>query len=261
MLKKRICESKSLGLLKSDSARLLYTWLIPWLDIKGRHSADPDLIKGHIFPKIKSMTIKKIVALVNDLVDNNLIILYQINGEYYLQYVQFTEHQVLNPNREATTKIPDPPENSGELRITLDNSNTSKVKGSKVKFKESLSKVKEINPSCPKSEPSDVDITLVQLLIDKMAENNPNSSILKNLTEKRQADWINSCRLMRERDNRTAQEIEAIIGFSQKDQFWKANILSMPKLREKFDQLWMKAGKSNYSGIREWLKEQEKKHE
>ena len=60
MIKRVISESKKLGHLKSDSARLLYTWLIPWLDVEGRHSADPEIIKGHIFPKIKSMTTKKI---------------------------------------------------------------------------------------------------------------------------------------------------------------------------------------------------------
>lgn len=133
MLKKRISESKGLGSLKSDSARLLYTWLIPWLDIKGRHSADPEIIKGHIFPKIKSMTIKKIITLLTDLDNNNLIISYQADGEGYLQYTQFTKHQILNPKKEATTKIPDPPESSGELRRTPENSSTSKVKQSKVK--------------------------------------------------------------------------------------------------------------------------------
>lgn len=101
----------------------------------------------------------------------------------------------------------------------------------------------------------DEDIKLTQLLIDKMTENDPNSSILRRLTSKRQEVWINECRLLREKDERTPEQIEQIIIFSQGDSFWKANILSMPKLREKFDQLWLKAKKEKFAGIKEWLNE------
>ncbi len=100
----------------------------------------------------------------------------------------------------------------------------------------------------------DTDIKLVQLLIDLIAENNPESSTIKRLTPKRQGEWINQCRLLREKDGRTPEQIEAIIKFSQADSFWKGNILSMPKLREKWDQLWMKAQKGDHlQGIRDFL--------
>jgi len=102
-----------------------------------------------------------------------------------------------------------------------------------------------------------IDVKLTQKLVNMMVENNPKSSIINRLTPLRQADWINSCRLMRERDKRTQEEIDAMIEFSQNHSFWKANILSMPKLREKFDQLWLQAKKENYDGIKEWLNDQE----
>jgi len=111
----------------------------------------------------------------------------------------------------------------------------------KEKEKEKENNNKDKKPLCPKSEPSDVDISLTQHLIFLMTGNDPNSRVIRNLTEKRKLEWINSCRLMRERDNRTKEEILAIIEFSQDDEFWKSNILSMPKLREKFDQLKLKA--------------------
>jgi hypothetical protein len=108
---------------------------------------------------------------------------------------------------------------------------------------------------------ADVDIRLTQLLIDLMQRNNPDSSILKHLTEKRQAEWMNQCRLIREIDKRVEAEIEHVIRFSQTDPFWKMNILSMPKLREKWDQLWLKAKKADPTdGPREWLKQQEEKN-
>jgi hypothetical protein len=122
----------------------------------------------------------------------------------------------------------------------------------KIKEKKSISLGKSPNYA-------EVDQKLTQHLIDLMLENNPNSSIIKRLTEKRQLDWMNQCRLMRERDGRTPEDIRLMIDFSQTDEFWKSNILSMPKLREKFDQLWLKAQnkvkQSPFSGIKEWLEE------
>ena len=89
MLKKEISESKKLGALKSDSARLLYTWLIPWLDIEGRYTADPDILKGHLFPKVESMAKGKINKLLFELAEIGLIYLYKSNGEQYLQFTKF----------------------------------------------------------------------------------------------------------------------------------------------------------------------------
>lgn len=42
-------------------------------------------------------------------------------------------------------------------------------------------------------------------------------------------------------DKRTLDEIETLILWVSQDSFWKGNILSTAKLREKFDQLWSKA--------------------
>jgi len=153
MLKKVISESKSLGNLKSDSGRLLYTWIIPFLDIEGRHSADPDIIKGHVFPKVKSMTVAKIRKLLPELVTEGLVILYRNDGESYLQLTKFQEHQKLDPLKEGKSKIPAPrpedvenkatPDNSG---VTPENSSLSKVKISKVQVKRDGRTQSEFDP-------------------------------------------------------------------------------------------------------------------
>jgi len=83
---------------------------------------------------------------------------------------------------------------------------------------------------------SKIDFGLAELLKSRLKENNPKVKIPKKLNA-----WVNDCRLMRERDNRTPDEIRTVIDFSQADPFWQANILSMAKLRAKFDQLWLKA--------------------
>lgn len=45
--------------------------------------------------------------------------------------------------------------------------------------------------------------------------------------------WADSIRLMIEQDNRTVEAIEYLIDWSQANSFWKSNILSTKKLREK----------------------------
>ncbi|MBE9573586.1 MAG: replication protein [Proteobacteria bacterium] len=109
---------------------------------------------------------------------------------------------------------------------------------------------------------SEIDKRLVQLLIDKMLENNLDSHTIANLTEKRQHDWMTACRLMREKDNRTPEQIEALIKFSQNDNFWKGNILSFPKLREKQDQLIMAYQRTapSQTGLAKWYRIQEEKY-
>ena len=133
MLKKQISISKKLTLLKSDSARLLYTWLIPHLDVEGRFSADPAVVKGQIVPRLK-MTKKKVWEYLQDMAQNELIILYEDDGDYYLEFTVFEKHQNIRKDREAGSKIP-PPDLAtwtypGELQ---DDSRISKDKISKDK--------------------------------------------------------------------------------------------------------------------------------
>lgn len=76
-----------------------------------------------------------------------------------------------------------------------------------------------------------VDIQLSIHLRDLIHENLPTTKE-PNLNE-----WAKHIRLMRERDNRSTEQIRYVIDWSQKDNFWQANILSTKKLREKFDTL------------------------
>lgn len=62
--------------------------------------------------------------------------------------------------------------------------------------------------------------------------------------------WRDSARLLMDKDGHTEQQVAWVIDWATADDFWKANILSMPKLREKFDQLVLKARGSNVTPIR-----------
>jgi hypothetical protein len=119
----------------------------------------------------------------------------------------------------------------------------------------SLSSLKE--EIVKRNKISSDDLRLVELLISMILKNDLKSHVIRNLTDERKGVWITASRLLREADGHTPAEIETVIRFAQSDSFWKTNILSMPKLREKWDQLWLKAKRSSgvekYDGIKTWL--------
>jgi hypothetical protein len=92
---------------------------------------------------------------------------------------------------------------------------------------------------------SQVDLDLTGLLMDCIIKNNPSSQLTKLSgpdLQARRVKWANEVRLMRERDCRSPDEIRAVIAWCQNDPFWRLNILSADKLREKWDQLVVKMG-------------------
>ncbi len=58
-------------------------------------------------------------------------------------------------------------------------------------------------------------------------------------------NWRTAARLMLDRDKRTEERIIRAIDWCQADEFWRANILSMSKLRAKYDQLRLAAQRSS----------------
>lgn len=68
---------------------------------------------------------------------------------------------------------------------------------------------------------------LTDLLIKKIKENNPNAKS-PNFNQ-----WCDSIRLILENDGYSFDDVKQMIEFSQSNDFWKSNILSAKKLREK----------------------------
>jgi hypothetical protein len=62
-------------------------------------------------------------------------------------------------------------------------------------------------------------------------------------------DWANTIRLMRTRDNRTHDQVRDLFERVQRNDFWRVNILSPSKLREKWDDLKLRLqGNANGTG-------------
>lgn len=85
-------------------------------------------------------------------------------------------------------------------------------------------------PKPPKYLPEHME--LAEYLRGKILKNKPDARLPTSLVK-----WAETARLMIERDNRTPELIRQVIDWCQSDHFWWKNILSMEKLREKFDRL------------------------
>lgn len=82
--------------------------------------------------------------------------------------------------------------------------------------------------------PDSEEVRLAEYLLKEIVINNPKHK-KPNIQE-----WARHIDLMIRKDNRTSGEIREVIDWSQSDSFWKGNILSTAKLREKYDQLVIK---------------------
>ncbi|MDM5333411.1 hypothetical protein QUF56_09250 [Ureibacillus composti] len=79
----------------------------------------------------------------------------------------------------------------------------------------------------PVYDESSAEFQLANLLYEKIQQDDP-SFKKPNLQS-----WSDHIRLMMERDERTEEQIRYLIEWSQSNSFWKSNILSTKKLREK----------------------------
>jgi hypothetical protein len=79
-------------------------------------------------------------------------------------------------------------------------------------------------------------VDLCERLANHIAQNDPDGK-KPTITER----WRNACRLLIEKDERTPEQIARAIDWCQNDEFWRANILSMPTLREKYRTLQQQA--------------------
>lgn len=205
---KAVSDSNKLSKLKTDSARLLYSWLIPHLDYNGNYSGDAEFVRGEIFKRLRK-TEQEVEDWLADLEDKKLIMRYEANGDKFLHVISFVEKQPhLNPERETEATIPLPP-------------------GKKPPKK----------PAKPKPEKvvDPIDMELAKLLSAEMKKNN------QMYLEKPEqvSSWADEIRLMRTIDKRKPEDIRVVILWSQVDSFWRKNIESAGKLRKQFARLWI----------------------
>lgn len=108
-ISREISLDEKVNALSDDTARLLFTWLIPHLDCEGRLHGDPITVKSIVFPRRK-ISVLKIDKYLNEIAKLGLILRYSVDGNAYLLAPHFEKHQLgLQKSKEAQSQIPPPP--------------------------------------------------------------------------------------------------------------------------------------------------------
>jgi hypothetical protein len=200
----------------SMSAKALYFLLGMEADDEGFVSYKKVMrIHGGNEDDFKILVVKKFVIAF----DSGVVVITDWNTNNYLDKnrIRETEYQKERSQLVLTDT------NKYELNKCLTSIEENRIEQSSIGSETKVSDAKQI------FEP--IDLELSELLLGLIMKNTPTFKS-PNLNQ-----WATHVRLMRERDDRTEEQIRFVIEWCQKDNFWQANILSTKKLREKFDTL------------------------
>ncbi|OOH89514.1 hypothetical protein BMT54_06375 [Pasteurellaceae bacterium 15-036681] len=169
----------------------------------------------------------------NALKDKEIIDFLKMDGKYYVRLTEkgATWNQV-TPIRDAEKNSR--PEN--DSKQTRKNFRESAEKNSADKYIQDINNNQDHSspPNAPTGKAfkfSDDDFKTAQWILNVLLKFKP------NIKKPNLESWANDVRLMREQDKRTHREICELFKWAHNDNFWRANILSVGKLREQWDQL------------------------
>ena len=104
IIKDTIRTSKKVNSMTDFQFRL-WVYLITYVDDYGRGSADPELLKGFVFPRRKGITESNIKNTLAELACSGFILLYEVDGESYFCFPNWGEHQRIQTKK---SKFPAP---------------------------------------------------------------------------------------------------------------------------------------------------------
>lgn len=241
-------------------ARWTFAGLWTYVDDEGRGKADPRLIKAALWPLDDDVTADEVAEHLDILEKLDLLCRYECAGRRYLHVVNFHEHQ--RPNRPVPSKLPECSKTRhggfgegtpGIHELLSEHSlnahgalnansftNTPTPPPSGTTEGDVDGEVDGEGSSENAEQPSDLNAgrddvhRLCSFLADRVEGN---GSPRPNITKK----WLDAARLLIDKDGKTEQQIKTAIDWSQDHEFWRSNIMSMPKLREQYDQMRLQA--------------------
>lgn len=116
MITNLICRDKRVNQLVNDTSRLAFTWLITFADREGRTPGDPAVVRSMVFPRRQDVTIEQMEAFIREWHDLGLVVWYEADDDKWIWFPSFDKNQQgLRKDREAPSKIPQPPELTPDL--------------------------------------------------------------------------------------------------------------------------------------------------
>lgn len=237
-IKPEIWEDEALAEV-STSARLLFIGLITQADDEGRLPGRTRWIASKIFPYDDDISPQDIEGWVDELHSVGLISYYEVEGRPYIWLCSFGKHQSIDKRWRKESQFPPPPQEAtpSARRAHAETSSQSEesAQESASPDRTGLDRRGEDRKG-GESPLSRADAPLSHLLADLVAENDPNGK-RPNVTKR----WAEEEDRLLRLDGRKPEEAERLIRWTQNDSFWRGNVLSMPKFREKYGQLYQAA--------------------
>jgi hypothetical protein len=221
--------------------RLSFIGLWTHVDDEGRCVDDARLIKAAIWP-LDDRTAEDVESDLRALSESSLITRYTFNRKRYLAVTNWHEHQRISRPTESKLPAPEdgeptPPTSGNESSVSP---HGALIEDSPPERNREQGTGKGTGNVSAKPPRGDVD-RLCEHLANRIEAN----GCKRPAINKR---WRDAARLMLDVDQRTEADVHTAIDWCQSDEFWRANILSMAKLRDKYDQLSLQASRSRLNG-------------
>lgn len=226
--------------------RLLFIGLWSYVDDNGVGRDEAALIAADLFAYDLSRdpleTLRSVTEGLSVLSETGLIVRFENGGRPLLQIVTWNDHQrISHPGKdrfplydaENSTILPHSGKSPEGLQQSSGLNQVIRESGNQVTREVEDSDESSTSPISDEPKRDDVERVCQHMAKSIQERGGKKPSISKA--------WRDSARLMLDKDQIAEKDIHAAIDWSANDSFWRSNILSVPKLREKYLQLSLQA--------------------
>lgn len=267
-LKPDVWDDEALGEC-STSARLLFVGLITQADDDGRLPGNPRWIASKVYPYDEDISSAAIETWLDELDRVDVIRLYEVAGKTYIWLPSWDSHQTIDKRYYRPSRLPEPPQesppsaprapaeatdpapNGAQESATPDRIGEEGIGGDRRGESEAAAPdaTRSTSLSASDRESAPEIVALCELLADLIEGNGSKRPSVAQVK-----GWRKDARLMIEQDERTVEQVEAAMRWAHNHPgssggfTWRSVILSMGKLREKYDQLRLQANAERAGG-------------
>lgn len=237
-------DSKIVGL--KIPTRLFFVGLWNFCDDQGVFVWNPLELKMRVFPADNFDT----TSALRELVEASCVIEFEYNGKKYGLVSNFEKHQ--RPDKRFLVTLIEPQELAKIKPLVEVTTSTLRDHHDDIEGEGDIDIEGDIDTTTRSRSQAEFSEDSEEYKLSKLLYQNIlsfNDRFKKPDLQK----WCAEIDKMLRIDRRSVEEVETLILWVSQDSFWKANILSTRKLREKFDQLWSKAVANQQSKARTHL--------
>jgi hypothetical protein len=195
-------------------------------------------VRGACLPN-DDVTLSHVSGWIDELEDCGLVFRYEVSEQAYVQLTGWEKHQRVDKPSKFT--LPEPPNSRAFARPSRDSRETLAGPSRS----DLVPTTPDLGPSTTDLRPTTMDQSPASAFDDdSIAECEYLADWIHTNGSKRPKvtkSWLEEADRLKRIDGRTHQQVMAAIDWCQKDEFWKCNVLSMSKLRAKYDQMRLSA--------------------